>query len=400
MERGRTEQPVARHAAGRVRSIWPGILRMLLVGVAVLAVSVAGVTGYAAWRISQEVGGGVVQIGSTPPPPQALDGAFTVLLVGADNAPGQAGFGESRQASLNDVNIIVHIAADHRSGTVISIPRDLVIPHPACTDPRTKRTYPAMSAQPINEAFERGGLACVVTTVHALTGIDIPYAAQFTFAGTVKMADAVGGVPVCVTKAIDDPKSGLRLKKGTSIIKGRTALAYLRDRKAIGDRSDLARIQSQQAYMSSLLRTMTSSDTFSNPVRLYGLASAAAQNVSLSSSLADTGTMVRMAVALKSLDLSHLVFVQYPTAQDPANHDKVIPDAAIAATLTSRVRHDEPIALDKDALGPAVVDSGPTPGPTSTSTPAPSRTDAATIAGLKGRTAAQRTCSVTTRPHG
>jgi LCP family protein required for cell wall assembly len=384
--------PRAQHASGRTRSIWPGILRTLLVAVTVVAVGCGSIVAIAVWRLGQQVGGGV-PIGQPPPAIGALNGAFTVLLVGADNAPGQSSFGNARDAALNDVNILIHISADHRSGTVISLPRDLVIPHPECTDPTTKRVYSAMSAQPLNDAFGRGGLGCVVATVESLTGIPIPYAAQFTFEGTVKMADAVGGVPVCVTKAIDDRKSGLKLKKGVSVIKGRTALAYLRDRHAIGDQSDLARIQSQQAYMSALLRKMTSANTLADPVQLYRLATAAVHDVSLSQSMAGTSTMVQMALALKSLDLDHLVFVQYPTLPSPVNPDKVVPNPTLAAKLVARVRADQRIALDTNALGPAAVASG-TPTPRPTASPRPTRTDSATVAGLRGRTAAQQTCSV------
>ena len=84
------------------------------------------------------------------------------------------------------------------------------------------------------------------------------------------MADAVGGVPVCVNKAIDDPDSGLKLKKGITVVKGRTALAYLRSRHGVGDGSDLSRIASQQAYMSSLMRKMTSAGTLADPTSSTG----------------------------------------------------------------------------------------------------------------------------------
>jgi LCP family protein required for cell wall assembly len=368
------------------------VLRTILVGIAVLAVSSASVAAIAVWRLGRAAGDGSVDIGQPPPTIGELQGAFTVLLVGADNAPGQTGFGVNRDAALNDVNILVHISADHRSGTVISLPRDLVIPHPSCTDPKTKQVYSAMSAQPLNVAYSRGGLGCVVRTVRSLTGIRIPYAAQFTFEGTVKMADAVGGVPVCVTKAIDDPKSGLKLKKGVSVVKGRTALAYLRDRHSIGDGSDLSRIQSQQAYMSALMRKMTSANTLSNPVELYTLATAAVRDVTLSKSMSSADTMVQMALALRSMDLSHLVFVQYPTLPDPANTEKVIPNATLAATLVSRVKQDKRIALDSHALGSAVKASGGASKPKPSASP--STTDRATVSGLQGRTAAQQTCSV------
>jgi hypothetical protein len=138
---------------------------------------------------------------------------------------------------------------------------------------------------------------------------------------------------------------------------------------------------------------MTSANTLADPVQLYGLATAAVHDVSLSQSMAGTSTMVRMALALKSLDLDHLVFVQYPTLPSPVNPDKVVPNPTLAAKLVARVRADQRIALDTNALGPAAVASG-TPTPRSTASPRPTRTDSATVAGLRGRTAAQQTCSV------
>jgi LCP family protein required for cell wall assembly len=394
----------ARHAVGRTRSIWGGIGRTLLVLVTVLAVSSVSVAAYGAWHLTEKFRNNAVSLGDDNQIPNiaALNGAFNVLLVGADNAPGQKHFGEAREATLNDVNILIHVSEDHSKATVVSLPRDLVIPHPECTDPTTNEGFAAMAAQPLNAAYARGGLSCVVGTVERLTGLNIPYAALFSFEGTVKMADAVGGVPVCVNKAIDDPDSGLKLKKGITVVKGRTALAYLRSRHGVGDGSDLSRIASQQAYMSSLMRKMTSTGTLADPTKLYGLASATADSITLSESLANPDTMVQMALAVKSVGLNHMVFVQYPTAEDPLNPSKVVPSAALAATLMDRVQRDQSIGLDKDALGlstklekakkqkekeAASSTKSPTPSPSATA-------DSDVIAGLRGQTAAQQTCSV------
>lgn len=402
----RDDVSAARHAVGRHRSIWAGLVKALAVVVTVVVVSSVSVAAYGVWRLGHKISDGSVDIGEPPPSIEALDGAFNVLLVGADNVEGQKGFGDDKEragsGTRNDVNILVHVSADHRSGTVISLPRDLVIPHPECSDPETGQTFPAMSAQPLNAAYSRGGLGCVVGTVEAQTGLTIPYAALFSFAGTVKMADAVGGVPVCVTKAIDDPDSGLKLKKGRSIVKGRTALAYLRSRHGVGDQSDLSRIASQQAYMSSLLRTMTSASTFTNPGKLYALANATADNVTLSQSLADPSTIVRMAVALKDVQLDRMVFVQYPVGSDPVNPNKVIPNTELASRLMERVQRDKRIELDSHALGLSTrlskkktgSTASPTPKPSGSATPKPSKTSKALIAGLRGQTAAQQTCSI------
>ena len=397
--RDQSRSPVVRHAVEHRRSGFATAAKTLAVAVAVIVASTTSIAAYGLWRLDRQVSDGAVDISNgNPVTIGAISGAFNVLLVGADNAPGQTSWGAARDASLNDVNIVVHISADHRSGTVISLPRDLVIPHPQCTDPKTGEVFSAMSAQPLNTAFSRGGLGCVVGTVESVTGLTIPYAALFSFEGTVKMADAVGGVPVCVTKAIDDPDSGLKLPKGRSVISGRTALAYLRSRHGVGDGSDLSRIASQQAYMSSLLRTMASASTFTNPERLYALATAAAKNVTLSKSLASTDTIVTMALALKSMNLSNLVFVQYPTGEDPYNSAKVVPNAELAAQLMERVQKDEPIALDKNALGLSTKLAKGTPSSTATPTPTAgtktTKKNPDLIAGLRGQTAAQQTCSI------
>jgi LCP family protein required for cell wall assembly len=393
----------ARHAVGRTRSIWGGIARTLLVMVTVLAISSVSVAAYGAWHLTEKFKQNAVSIGGGKIPNiAALNGAFNVLLVGADNAPGQKHYGAAREGTLNDVNIVIHVSADHARATVVSLPRDLVIPHPQCTDPKTGQVYSAMSAQPLNTAYSRGGLGCVVGTVENLTGLTIPYAALFSFDGTVKMADAVGGVAVCVNKAIDDPDSGLKLKKGTTIVKGRTALAYLRSRHGVGDGSDLSRIASQQAYMSSLMRKMTSAGTLADPTKLYGLASAAADSITLSESLASPDTMVQMALAVKSVGLDHMVFVQYPTAEDPENANKVVPSTVLATALMERVQKDQSIGLDKDALGLSTklekAKAKAKKAAESTASPSPSASatasDSDVLAGLRGQTAAQQTCSV------
>ena len=393
---------------GRSRPVgprrWLRLLRTALVAVVVCAVAGGSLVAISAWRLTSELAGSAVDIGNGEtvevPSIGAFSGGFTVLLVGADNSSDQTGFGATRDATLNDVNILIHVDEDHTSATVVSLPRDLVIDQPECTDPTTKQVYPEVSAQPLNTAIARGGLGCVVATVEQQTGLTIPYAALFTFEGTVAMADAVGGVQVCVTEAIDDPDSGLQLPAGTSTITGKTALAYLRDRHGVGDGSDLGRIASQQAYMSSLLRKMTSSSTLTSPTKLYALASAAAENVTLSTSLANVDTMVNMMLALKQVPLADIAFVQYPTTADPADAAKVVPDTALAARLMARVKAGEAIALTTGNLGSSVTSASsssatPTPSPSSSSAAAGSSSSSSSASsGLTGQNASEQTCSV------
>jgi LCP family protein required for cell wall assembly len=377
------------------------------------------VAAYAITNIASQVSANAVDIsggGDTPVPPPVLgafEGGFNLLVVGTDNDPNQSvdAFGE-RDATLNDVNILLHVSADHKNAVVVSFPRDLVIPHPQCTDPETGDVYDAMSAQPLNEAYSRGGLACVNATIENLTGLDINYAAATSFNGVIEMTNAVGGVPVCLVEPIFDSDSGLDLPAGTSVIEGQMALAFLRNRHGVGDGSDLARISSQQQYLSSMVRTLKSANTLTDITKLYGLASAAASNIKLSTSLSSLDSMVSLALTLKDVDLNNMVFVQYPVTAWSEDPNKVEPVQYLADQLFTKVQNDEPFALPADAAGTGstVVDDGtatatptdPSTDPSAgTATDAPSTgvpsTDVATapevIDGLKGQTAAEQTCA-------
>ena len=413
---GASHVPRHEKRRSRWRAIGLPAVRITAATLAVLLVSGAAVSSFAVWQLGSKVQDNAVDISngeeaSVAPPPSlgAFEGGFNILAVGADNSVEQGEeYGERDGAILNDVNMVFHVAADHKSAVVLSLPRDLVIPHPECVDPATQEEFGAMSAQPLNDAFARGGLGCVRSTVEHLTGLSIPYAATFTFAGTVAMSDAVGGVPICLDDAVNDPESGLDLPAGISVVSGQQALSYLRARKHIGDRSDLSRISSQQAYMSSLMRVMKSSQTLTDVSKVLNLANAAAGNISLSQSLANLTTMASMALTLKDLDLDKLVFVQYPNLPDPDNDNKIIPDRELANRLMEKIQTDQAFALDENALGGYVTidPSAPiaaAPVPDAEADAPPAETGAATnpaegapeiLGGLRGQTADQQTCSV------
>ncbi len=372
-------------------------LAVLLVSGATVATVALAKLGTAISHNSLDISNGTDAPVAPPATIRAFEGGFNILAVGADNAEGQFD-ADARTATLNDVNILLHVSADHQSAVALSLPRDLVIAQPDCVDPVTGEEFGAVSAQPLNASFGRGGLGCVRSTIEELTGLSIPYAAVFTFAGTVAMSDAVGGVPICLNEAVNDPASGLDLPAGTSVVSGQQALSYLRSRSGVGDGSDLSRISSQQAYMSSLMRVMKSSETLTNVPKLLKLATAAAENVSLSESLANLNTMASMALTLKDLNLDRLVFAQFPVVEDPNNRYKVVPDEELAALLLEKITTDQPFTLGADSLSTAVTLDPASPGATA---PAPDATESIppitapdVIDGLKGQLGSQQTCSV------
>ncbi|MFP7832625.1 LCP family protein [Marisediminicola sp. LYQ134] len=347
-----TAAPVARH--GRLRSGHPVgfVARVVAATLAVVLVSTASVAAFAVYNLTSAVGPGVSLAGEDDDPVQigAIEGGVNLLLVGSDSGGGNAAYGE-RDAELNDVTMLMHISEDHERATVVSFPRDLFVDIPECTGPDGTVYNPAYSAK-INSALSRGGLACVVLTVEALTGLDIPYAAEIEFDGVIAMSNAVGGVPVCVATPIDDRQISFQLDAGEHSLSGFDALQFLRSRYGVGDGSDTTRISNQQQFLSSLVRTLKSSDTLSNPVRLYGIATAATQNLQLSNSLQSVDTMVSIASALRDIPLEEVVFVRYPSGSGTSNGQSgVVAIETAASELIAAIEADLPLTLTGDTGG-------------------------------------------------
>lgn len=392
--------PPSASSARRHRRRLRRFLTLSIVGILVIA---GGTVTVAALRLSQNVT--TVELHPThtedPPVVADFDGGFDVLLVGSDGRAGQGvqyGEGGDVEGSRNDVTLLLHVNEGHDAATVISFPRDLLVDIPECTDPETGRTWNAGWRVQFNESLARGGLGCVASTVTGLTGIDIAYAAEISFIGVIDASNAVGGVPICFAGPIHDRHSGLEIPEaGTYDLSGEQALALLRSRYGVGDGSDLARISTQQVFLSSLVRTLRDQSTLSDPVKLYGIADAATRNMTLSTPLADLGTLVSMAKVFSDLPLENIAFVSYPHL--PAG-DRVIPDEQAAAALLERVRAGDTVSISADRTGRGselsedpVAPPTPDPGasddpeggqPTAEVDPLPENID--------GQSAAQDTC--------
>ncbi|SEA33327.1 LCP family protein [Leifsonia sp. 21MFCrub1.1] len=398
--------PAVRH--GRLKQHHPlkALLKIVVAVIAVVGITGVSLAAYATVDVVASVKKSVKLVDAkgkeTTPGVGAMNGAFNVLLAGSDSGGGNTAYGD-REENLNDVTMLLHVSADHQNATVVSFPRDMFVSIPSCPDPKGG-SFDAMSRQKINNSLSYGGLACTVLTVEKLTGLDIPYAGVIQFDGVIEMSNAVGGVPVCVAGDIKDPYTGLNVKGGQNVLQGSQALAFLRTRHGVGDGSDLGRISNQQVFLSSLVRTIKSADVLSNPVKLYGLAKAATSNITLSDSLNNPTTIVSMAMALKNIDISKVVFVQYP------NHyvdGGVAPTTDAADQLMSALQNDKPITLTGDtgvgseADPNAPATQAPATQAPATQAPATGTPDSGTAGGgsvelpsdVHGQTAAQYTCS-------
>lgn len=244
--------------------------------------------------------------------------SMNILVMGSDARAGQgSGFGQVSKygdSARSDTTLLVHLYKGHRQALAISIPRDSLVTIPSCTREDGSTTSPWTTK--FNAAFSLAGPACTITTVEKLTGLFIDHFVVVDFKGFQAMVDAVGGVSMCLTEPVTDSKSHLDLPAGTSLLDGKTALAFVRTRYSMGDGSDTARIRRQQGFLSALTRTIKSAGVLLNPVKLYKLLDATTSSLTMDPEFASLKELQAVALSLKNLSAKDLRFVTAPSQSD------------------------------------------------------------------------------------
>ncbi|WP_424892127.1 LCP family protein [Streptomyces sp. XH2] len=341
-----------------------------------LAVLVLG-TSAAGWFYYQHLNGnlkkGALNLGDKRLDRSAANAAgqrpLNILLLGSDsrNSPQNVALGGAREDAdrkpLADVQMLVHVSADRSNMSVISVPRDTRVTIPKCTDPEDGKVYKETNRQIINTSLMNGGPGCTVAAWEELTGIPIDHFMMIDFAGVVNMADAVGGVPVCVDNNVYDKLSGLRMEKGTHNVKGEQALQWLRTRHGFEDGSDIGRTHAQHMYMNAMVRQLKSGTKLSDPDKLTDLAEAATKALTVDKDLGSVKKLYDLADDIKRVPSGRITMTTMPWVSDPWDPDAhVIPKPGDAEKLFSLVRSDTAL----DGKDPKKDDKGPAPtGPAS-----------------------------------
>ncbi|WP_234010981.1 LCP family protein [Streptomyces sp. SPB78] len=338
-----------------------------------LAVLITG-TATAGYLYYRHLNGNIVKAELTPVAPEKRPPAPTpntagqtpmnILVIGSDsrNTKENLKLGGARDTvggkPLADVQMLVHVSADRSNMSVVSMPRDTLLKLPECKDPDTGEVYPATTTRRMtNETLGRGGPGCTVATWEATTGIHIDHFMMVDFSGVVSMADAVGGVPVCVDRNIyshtsTGKGSGLKLEKGTHPVKGKQALQWLRTRYGFGDGTDIGRAQAQHMYMSAMVRQLRENATLTNPGKLRALAEAATKSLTVDEGLGSVKKIYDLSNDLRAVPPERITLTTMPFVYEGP---RVAPKAGDAEQLWRLVRED--IALDgKDKKKPKVKD--------------------------------------------
>ncbi|WP_432151898.1 LCP family protein [Streptomyces sp. bgisy029] len=278
------------------------------------------------------------------PTPVAMD-AQNILLIGSDSRSGDnKKYGRDDGGSQrSDTTILLHLAADRKSATAVSIPRDLMVEVPKCRTGDDKETREQFTQ--FNSAFELGGTACTIRTVERLTGIRIDHHMVVDFNGFKDMVDAVDGVQICLKEPIDDKDARLELPAGRQTLNGEEALGYVRARKTLGDGSDTERMERQQRFLGALVNKMQSNGVLLNPTRLYPVLDAATKSLTTDSgldSLRDLYDLVRSMRDVPTDQVQFLTVPRQPYRQNTNRDELVEPDAS---ELFKQLREDKPVAV-------------------------------------------------------
>ncbi|MEV6982668.1 LCP family protein [Sphaerisporangium sp. NPDC051017] len=294
-------------------------------------------------------------------------GALNVLLVGSDSRAGdnkRYGQHMAGEGERTDTIILMHVSPNRDKATLISFPRDSMVQIPACKNARTKAPIPPRLDM-INSAFNEGGMACTINTVEANTNIRVDHYIKVDFTGFKSIVDALGGIQICVPTAVDDKDAKLHLQAGKQIVKGETALAYVRARHSLGDGSDISRIKRQQIFLSQVAKKATSGDTLTDPTKLLGLVSAAAKAVVMDPQL-DVDTLIEIAQSARSLTAKGVKFVTVPWEPYPADKNRVQWKQPDAGRMFESLRNDievTPTAKPSAAASSSGAPAKPAPKP-------------------------------------
>ncbi|MGW3012780.1 LCP family protein [Streptomyces sp. NPDC001219] len=276
-------------------------------------------------------------------PPAGPPNAENVLLIGSDSRNGGNGrYGHSR-GQRSDTTMLLHLAADRKSATAVSIPRDLMVEVPHCKRPDGTETAPRPGQ--FNGAFAAGGPACTIRTVEKLTGIRVDHYMIIDFVGFTKMVDAVDGVEVCLPRPVHDPEADLTLPAGRQTLHGEAALGYVRARKSLGNGSDTQRMERQQRFLGALVKKVQSNGVLLNPTRLYPVLDAATSSLTTDTELASLRGLYELVRSARRIPTGQVQFMTVPRREyrlDPNRDELLQPDAG---RLFAQLHKDLPVTV-------------------------------------------------------
>jgi LCP family protein required for cell wall assembly len=192
-----------------------------------------------------------------------------------------------------DTMMIVHVPANGKKATLISLPRDAYVDIPGYGKNKLNAAYALAYTHTSGSLNQKrgAGASLLMQTITNLTGLTLDNFVQVDLLGFVRISNAIGGVTVNLCNSVDDTVahnravgsdggSGLVLSAGKHTIKGVTALEFVRQRHGLPN-GDIDRVARQRYFLTASFRKIASAGTLLSPGRLSKLISAVDTSLSV-----------------------------------------------------------------------------------------------------------------------
>ena len=241
--------------------------------------------------------------------PQSKNGDTNILLIGLDSRRDNEGNPIPKEiskllhvgpASIGGYNtntlILIHIPANGKKAVAVSIPRDNYVNVPGYGMKKIKEAYSYAKyaedsklykegvKQPLRERLSRdAGRVATLATVSQFLDVPIDHFAEVNMIGFYDLANALGGIQVCLNKAVNDTQySGAVFPAGLQTISGADALKFVRQRHGLPN-GDLDRTHRQQAFIAGVITKFRTQGIFSDIGKISGLLDVAKKDVVIDS---------------------------------------------------------------------------------------------------------------------
>lgn len=346
--------------------------------------------GATAWYLYDDLASSIGSSDALEGAEKSRFGDTNILLMGLDSRRDQNGedlppaildklhAGASSEVGGYNTNtlILLHVPGDGGRAKAFSVPRDdFVDLHgvPGFTgQAKIKEAYGRAKAKVEEQLAAKGvtdrrqleregreaGRKAEIETVRTFLGVPIDHFAELNLAGFYHLADALGGVPVCLNHAVKDKNSGADFSAGRHTLNGQESLAFVRQRMGL-TMGDLDRTKRQQAFLAGATYKLNQAGTFTDPVKLMKLIDSAKQDV-----VTDRGwDLLSFVKQAKNLSGGNVEFVTLPIERFDRNHGaeiNVVDDMKIKRFIAERI-----------GPGASASPSAPGTAPSSPGTPAP-----------------------------
>jgi polyisoprenyl-teichoic acid--peptidoglycan teichoic acid transferase len=215
--------------------------------------------------------------------------------------------------NLTDTIIVVSYKPSTNEASMMSIPRDLIVPIPGYGWRKINNLY---SLAEYNDPGTGGDYSKQI--ISQIFGVQIPYFVRVDFKGFQEILDLVGGVDVDVPTTLSDyqyPIAGredypedqryehLLIEQGEQHFDGKTALKYVRSRHALGgEGSDFARAARQQLVIDALMDKMLSFSTLLQPGKIKRIINNVQENLDTNLALDEMVAFAKLAKEYKNVE--------------------------------------------------------------------------------------------------